>query len=158
MYDDFQNAVAKVWDRLGLPAPRFAEASSIRMRIENVGIDLSDSGTGLLLIEGSAGRFSLDGQVRARQTRRILDTNLGLIVGHDAAVFAKTLPTGDATLAVRSVFAYRTGSIDRLVSKIEDVLRTIDYYAADLKTIDPVQTPRRAGATPELEAVMIFRP
>ena len=158
MNDDFQGAIGKVWAKLGLSAPRFTEAGRIRLRIEGIGLDLADSGTGLLLVEGSAGTLSPNARDRARQTRRVLETNLGLLLGNDASVHVKPLAGGSHTLAVRSAYGYRDGSIDRLVKKIEDVLRVIEYYAGELNTTGSVPAPRPAERPSGSESMMIFRP
>ena len=156
--DGFESTVERVWSRLGLGAPRPSEPGRIRLRVESVNIDLSDTGRGSMLIDGSAGRLAPEGPARAAQIRRILETNAGLLVDNDAGVFLARAPDGREILAVRSVYRYRTGNLDRLIKKIEDSVRVVEFYAAEFRSTGPQASRASSQAAPAPESVMIFRP
>lgn len=158
--DDFQSIVSALWARLGMGAPRFGEENRIRLRVETVGLDLIDNGRGALEIEGSAGRLSRHAPARAAQIRQVLESNLGLLVANDAGVFLRPALDGETVVAVRSSYAMKSLQTDRLIKKIEDVVRLIEYYAGELKSANVAAPSRQAPkpAAASFEPAMIFRP
>lgn len=156
---DFRSAVTALWTRLRLGEPRFTEPGRIQLRIDGIGLDLVDNGRGLLVVEGYAGPLATDPVARARQTRRVLETNLGFVPIGEAGVYLRARPNGEKSLAGRATYAYRRSNLDYLVKIIEDVLQAIEYYRAEFKTVATVTGQRSAQASPDpLGTAMIFRP
>ena len=131
---EFKSAIEALWHSLGLPAPRFTEPGRIQLRVESISLDLIDNGRGTLVIEGIAGTVSSEQAARSAQIRKILQTNLGFLLDSEAAVYAKTDKNQHFSLAVQASCAFRNLSTATLIQKIEDVIRTIEYYSAELKT------------------------
>jgi hypothetical protein len=156
--DDFRSTITSLWARLGMGEPRFGDANRVRLRVESVGLDLIDNGRGALEIEGVAGRLDRPGPARANQVRRILESNLGLLLGNDAGVFLRTALDGETALAVRSSYAMKTARPDRLIKKIEDVVRLIEYYAGELKSANVAPRRQEAREASSFEPAVIFRP
>jgi hypothetical protein len=156
--DQFRSTITKLWARLALAPPRFIEPGRVRLNVEGMGLDLHDDGRGNLVIEGVAASFSADPAQRARQTRKVLGTNMGLLLDNEAGVHASTLPGGETALSVRAAYAYSDARLDRLVKKIEDTVRTIEYYSAELKTMAVANNRSKASASTEAEPAVIFRP
>lgn len=156
---DFRSVVTALWARLGIGEPRFNEPGRVQLRIDGISLDLVDNGRGLLVVEGSAGSFAADSVARARQTRRVLETNLGFVPSGDAAVYLKTRPNGEKSLTARATYHYRRSNLDYLVKIIEDVLRVAEYYGSEFKSVSSVTAQRSARALPDpLGAEVIFRP
>ncbi len=156
---DFRSVVTALWARLGIGEPRFNEPGRVQLRIDGISLDLTDSGRGLLVVEGGAGVFAGDPVARARQTRRVLETNLGFVPSGDAGTYLKTRPNGEKSLTGRAVYDYRRTNLDYLVKIIEDVLRVAEYYGSEFKSVTSVVTQRSAQALPDpLGAEVIFRP
>ena len=86
----FRTVVRGLFARLGLPAPRFDDTGIVRLKIEAFGVNLTDGGSGLLLIEGVAGALPVEGAEESRQIRRILKTNAGFLLGNEADLQNKT--------------------------------------------------------------------
>jgi len=156
--DEFKRTIAGLWERLGLEPPRFAEPNRVQLRIEGTTVVLTDNGRGSLIVEGIAAPLAADAGTRGRQLRRVLETNLGLLVGNEAGVYLKTRPNRDTVIAARCVHRYATASIQRLIKKIEDTLETIDYYEAELKLMGGAALRGRPSATASNEPEIIFRP
>jgi len=156
---DFRSAVTALWARLGLGEPRFNEAGRVQLRIDGISLDLVDNGRGLLVVEGYAGPLAADPILRARQTRRVLQTNLGFVPMGDAGLYLPSRPNGEKSLAARATYAYRRSDLDYLVKIIEDVLQAIEFYRAEFKAVSTVkgQRPAQEPSDP-LGTAMIFRP
>ena len=156
---DFRSAVTALWTRLGLGEPRLNEPGRVQLRIDGIGLDLVDNGRGLLIVEGYAGPLAADPVARARQTRRVLETNLGFVPLGEAGVYLRPRANGEKSLGARATYAYRRSDLDYLVKIIEDVLQAIEYYRAEFKTVAAVQgqRPTQASSDP-LGTAMIFRP
>ena len=156
---DFPSTVGALWARLGLGEPRFTEPGRIQLRIDGISLDLTDNGRGLLIVEGYAGPLAADPAARARQTRRVLQTNLGFVPIGEAGIYLRSRPNGEKSLAGRATYAYRRGNLDYLVKIIEDVLQATEYYRAEFKTVATVREQRPAQAPSDpLGTAMIFRP
>lgn len=156
--DEFRSTITRLWARLALAPPRFVEPGRVRLNVEGIGLDLRDDGRGSLVIEGVAASFSADPVQRARQTRKVLSTNMGLLLDNEAGVHASTLPGGETALSVRAAYAYSDARPERLVKKIEDTVRTIEYYSAELKTMAVASNRGSAQTSTEAEPTVIFRP
>ncbi len=156
--EEFRSTITKLWTRLALAPPRFVEPGRVRLNVEGIGLDLRDDGRGGLVIEGLAASFSADPAQRARQIRKVLTTNMGLLLDNEAGVHATTLPSGEPALSVRATYAYSDARPERLVKKIEDTVRTIEYYSTELKTIAVANNRGGAPASTEAELALIFRP
>ncbi|MBC8130161.1 MAG: hypothetical protein H7Y08_07540 [Rhizobiaceae bacterium] len=156
--DDFTSAIRMLWAELRLGEPRIVDPRHVRLRIEGMGIDLFDSGTGLLVVEGVAGRLSTDPVEASRQVRRVLETNVGLLIDGDAGVYLKASPAGAQALVATSAYRLSTMRIDRLVKKIEDTLRLVEYYAPEFKGLEKSAPGSRVAMHPSAEPVVIFRP
>lgn len=156
--DDFRKAIASLWERLNLQPPRFIEPNRVQLRVEGTTLDLTDNGRGALVVEGIAAPLAADAMLRARQMRKVLETNLGLLVGNEAGVYVKTMPNRETVVAVRASCRLATVSVERLMKKIEDTIETIEYYGAELKLMVGA-TPQGRPATAALnEPAIIFRP
>ena len=156
---DFRSVVTALWARLGIGEPRFNEPGRVQLRIDGISLDLTDNGRGLLVVEGSVGAFAVDPVARARQTRRVLDTNLGFVPSGDAGVYLKTRPNGEKSLTSRAIYDYRRTNLDYLVKIIEDVLQVAEYYGSEFKSVVSVTTQRSAPAVQDpLGVEVIFRP
>jgi len=158
MAQDFRSSVIGLWARLGLGEPRFNEPGRIQLRIDRTSLDLVDNGRGRLIVEGVAGTLPMDRAEAARRVRRVLQTNLGFLLGNEAGVYVKDRQ-GDSVLAVRASYAYGAADPERLKKTIEDTLRVIDYYGAQFAAAVPSGLPvgGRGVAEETIEAV-IFRP
>jgi hypothetical protein len=156
---DFRSVVTALWARLGIGEPRFNEPGRVQLRIDGIGLELTDNGRGLLVVECSAGAFAADPTVRARQVRRVLETNLGFVPVGDAGLYLKSRPNGDKALTGRAIYDYRRTNLDYLVKIIEDVLQVAEYYGAEFKSAASVTTQRSAQPVPDpLGTEVIFRP
>ena len=155
--DDFQSTISRLWQRLGMQPPRFVEPGRVQLRVEGIGLDLLDTGRGILNIEGVVDGLASDPLVRTRQTRRILETNLGMLLTNESGVYLKAQPSGQTALVVRASYSYQ-GTLDRLVKKIEDTLQTMEYYLAEFKSTAALPVRRGASAPASGEAAVIFRP
>ncbi|KQT54069.1 hypothetical protein ASG43_00030 [Aureimonas sp. Leaf454] len=160
--DDFPSAIRALWTELKLGEPRMVDPEHVRLRIESIGIDLYDSGRGIVLIEAVAGLLSEDPARAARQVSQILRTNLGFLVDGDAGVFLRAAPSGAQSLVATSSYRLDASSTTRFVAKIEDTLRIAEFYAGELKGNDvrlvPARSPTGSIASTEPEAAVIFRP
>jgi hypothetical protein len=158
MQQDFRSTVTQLWRRLGLGEPRFNEPGRIQLRIDRTSLDLTDNGRGRLVVEGIAGALPAGGPEAARRIRRVLQTNLGFLLGNEAGVYTKNRQ-GETVLAVRAGYAYSLGNPDRLKKTIEDTLRVIDYYAAEFASAPSPAAPAGArGVAEETMGAVIFRP
>lgn len=153
----FRTVVRGLFAKLGLPAPRFDDTGIVRLKIEAFGVNLTDGGSGLLLIEGVAGALPVEGAEESRQIRRILKANAGFLLGNEAGAFLRAQPgLGDA-LVVRSTYPLAAGDLDRLVGTIEDTLYLMEHHASEL-SMKPVRPVATAAAQGGLEDILIFRP
>lgn len=158
VHGEFQAAIAALWARLGLAPPRFAEPDRVQLRVEGVSVDLFDNGRGSLVIEGVAGELSHDPALRVRQTRRILETNLGLLLDSEAGVYLAGSRNGQVDVAVRAAYPYAMERIERLMKKVEDTIRTMEYYSAELKFDAAAGARAHAAVSATSEPAVIFRP
>lgn len=156
--DEFRSTITKLWARLALAPPRFVEPGRVQLNVEGMGLALHDDGRGRLVVEGVAATFSADPAQRARQIRKVLGTNMGLLLDNEAGVLARTLPSGETVLAVRAAYTYSHARLERLVKKIEDTVRTMEYYSCELKTMVVATNRGGAPAAAGAESAMIFRP
>lgn len=154
---EFRSTIEALWQSLRLPAPKFTEAGEAQLRVENIPLTLIDSGRGALIIEGAAGAIATEQAVRAAQIRRVLQTNLGFLIDSEAAVYLKPLPNRGVSLVARASYAYKALSPDLLTRTIEDVIRAIEYYSAELTSVVSVPRPRLATFD-DSEPAVIFRP
>lgn len=160
MPQDFRSAVAGLWARLGLGEPRFNEPGRMQLRVDGTSLDLIDNGRGKLIVEGAIGSLPADRVESARRIRRVLETNLGFLVGNEAGVHAKA-QGGETRLCVRASYAYQSADPERLTKIIEDVLRVIEYYTAQFASAAAMPyraSPGAQGAAEEAVQAMIFRP
>lgn len=156
---DFRFVVTALWARLGIGEPRFNEPGRVQLRIDGINLDLTDNGRGLLVVEGSAGVLAADPVLRARQTRRVLETNLGFLPSGEAGLYLRSRPNGEKSLTGRATYDYRRANLDYFVKIIEDVLRVTEYYGAEFKSAASVTAQRSVQALPDpLGSAMIFRP
>ncbi|MGQ3211768.1 hypothetical protein [Shinella sp.] len=154
---EFRSAIEALWQSLRLPAPKFAEPGEIRLRVESLSLSLSDSGRGTIVIEGGAGLIANEQALAAAQIRKVLHTNLGFLLDGAAAVYLKPLPNRGFSLVAHASYAYRALSPALLMRTIEDVIRVIEYYSAELKSV--VSAPRpHISKFDESEQAVIFRP
>ena len=156
-HPEFQSAIEALWQSLGLPAPRFTEAGRVQLRVESISLDLADNGRGTLVIEGIAGTISAEQAARSTQIRKILQTNLGFLLDGEAGVYAKSDKNQQLSLIVQASCAFNSLSTDILIQKIEDVVRTIEYYSVELKPGYSGQK-QRIDKIDMLEPAVIFRP
>ena len=70
----------------------------------------------------------------------------------------KEAAAGETSLAARAAHPMRGGVTAGLIKKIEDVIRTIEYYAPDLKVSGKPAVAARKSASDPFEPAMIFRP
>ncbi len=156
---DFRSVVTALWARLGIGEPRFNEPGRVQLRIDGISLDLTDNGRGLLVVEGAAGALAGDPVARARQIRRLLETNLGLVPSGEAGVYLRTRPNGEKSVTGRAIYDYRRTNLDYLVRIIEDVLQVVEYYGSDIKSAGAVAAQRSAPVVSDaLGAEVIFRP
>jgi hypothetical protein len=74
-----------------------------------------------------------------------------------AAVYLKPLPNRGFSLIAHASYAYKALSPALFMRTIEDVIRAIEYYSAELKTV--VSAPRQHPSKfDETEQAVIFRP
>jgi hypothetical protein len=153
----FSETVRLLFDRLDLDAPRFDDTGIVRLRVEDVGVNLSDGGTGHLVIEGQVGPLPDDPARRGEAVRQVLRTAAGMILTGEAGTFSRSFPGGKDMLSVQASYPYGTNDLDRLVAKIEDAIYLIEVHGAALSGTGRKPAPaERRDRGPE-DAV-IFRP
>lgn len=140
-----------------MPAPKFTEPDQIQLRVENISLYLIDNGRGALVIEGAAGTIANEQAIAASQIHKILHTNLGFLIASEAAVYLRPLPTRGFALVAHASYAYEELSPAVLTRKIEDVIRAVEYYSAELKSGSTVPRQRRSEPD-EPDSAVIFRP
>lgn len=156
---DFRSIVTALWTRLQLGEPRFTENGRVQLRIDGMGIELIDNGRGRLIAEGDIGPLATDRVARARQTRRILETNLGFTTLGEAGLYLRTRPNGERALAARGSYAMQQANLDSLVKVLEDVLQAVEFYRAEFRSPGTVTGARQTQAAGEaVDTAMIFRP
>ena len=156
--DPFRATIGKLWDRLGLPTPRFHEPGRVQLRIDEVALDLLDDGRGNLVVEGLAGYLSDEPADRAKQVDTVLGTNHGLLVDLDVGVYLAEQPNRKRAIAVRATHPLESDDMDRLIKKLEDAVQTIEYYRPELTSAE-ASTARRGNPGPDgSEPTVIFRP
>lgn len=155
--EEFRLAVAALWKRLGLGPPGFAEPGRVRLVAGKTKLDLVDNGRGSLVIEGIAARLSNDEARRAAQVRKVLATNMGLLLGNDVGVYAAELPSGVPALKVRASYAYSSARQDRLLEKVEDCVWAVEFYAKEMNAVGGHGGRRSPSSSNDDEAV-IFTP
>lgn len=155
---DFRSTIVKLWERLGLPQPRFVEPGRVQLKIDGIGLDLIDNGRGVLVIEGVAGYLSEEPAHRAEQIRMVLNTNFGLLVDFEVGVYLTALPNQQTAITVRASCPFEMDNPGRLIKKLEDTVQTIEYYQPQLKSAAVSGARRSGGASGSPEPAVIFRP
>ncbi|KAB0676862.1 type III secretion system chaperone [Aureimonas leprariae] len=157
---DFTAAVRRLFERLGLGEPRFDGTGIVRLRIEAVGVNLTDGGNGRMLIEAQAGPLPPDGPARAGAVAEVLRTAAGLLLDSEAGTYLRAFPGGQDMVLVQASHPCRSGDLDRLATRIEDVVHLAELHGASLASgASAKAAPRPAKpAAPGIDDMLIFRP
>lgn len=156
----FEKTVTALWAQLGLPAPAFGAQDTVTLLVEGTTIVLSESRDGEgILVSASPGRLAADPFQRGAQVARLLQANLGFLLGNRAGLYLDDEDGPAPVVRVEADWRYAEASTDRLVQRVEDVLHRVEFHRPDLAGptgARPAPVPAPAGGE-DLRGEFIIR-
>jgi hypothetical protein len=155
---DFRREIDALWSALGLPAPVYGSESQIILAIDGLEIALEEGDDGRhLLVIGQGGTLATGDVEASRQIERILETSLASLTANPTCVTLGGPGAEKRNVECIARHAYGRNATHRLISAIEGVMATTEFWRRELR---PSAAPTRAAREEQLafDTALIFRP